>query len=415
MRLIDSIVSARATLRHGKTRSLLTMLGIVIGIASVIVLMSIGQSAQDLILGQVQGLGSNLIIVVPGGTNKGRFSSPAASQGIVVQSLKQQDVDALSREPSIVGVTEEVRGQGSAVYGDNSITVTYEGVPANFFAIRNFPVPHGYAFTDDDVRSFNHVAVIGSSLATSLFGPNSDPIGQFMRIQNVSVRIVGVLGAKGTGAFGIDQDNLVLVPISVGQKQMLGTDYFTDIVAQGNEKYTVDFIKSRIQAIVEQNHGITDANKDDFTILTQQDLLSLLDNITSILKLFLTSIASISLVVGGIGIMNIMLVSVIERTREIGLRKAVGATDRDILQQFLVEAIMITFIGGIIGILLGGAFVTIAYVILTKFFALGWVFEFPPQAVLIAVAVSSVTGIVFGLYPARQAARKSPIDALRYE
>lgn len=415
MRFKDSVISARATLKHGKARSLLTMLGIVIGIASVIVLMSIGQSAQDLILSQVQGLGSNLIIVIPGGTNKGRFSSPAANQGIIVQSLKQQDVDALVRDPSISAVTQEARGQGSAVFGDNDVTVTFEGVPANFFTVRNFEVARGYQFTDDDVRSFNHVAVIGSSLAASLFGPNSDPIGQYMHIKNVSVRVVGTLVKKGTGAFGIDQDNIVIVPITVGQKQMLGTNYFTDIVVQGNPSYTIDFTKSRVETIIEQNHGITDANKDDFTILTQQDLLSLLNNITSILKLFLTAIASISLVVGGIGIMNIMLVSVIERTREIGLRKAVGATDRDILQQFLVEAVMITFIGGVIGILIGGAIVTLAYFVLTNFFALGWVFEFPPTAVAIAVAVSSITGIVFGLYPARQAARKSPIDALRYE
>ena len=415
MRLRDSFISARATLKHGKVRSFLTMLGIVIGISSVIVLMSIGASAQDYILGQVQGLGSNLIIVIPGNSGNGRFQSPAQAQGIVIDSLKQLDVDALERDPSIVAVTEEVRGQADVVYGDNDVTVTYDGVPSNFFAIRNFAIGRGYPFTDDDVNSFNHVAVIGSKLADTLFGPGSDPIGQSIRVKNVSFRIVGVLAPKGTGAFGIDQDNLVIVPVSVAQKQMLGITYFNDIVVQANNAYTVDFAKSRVQNILEQSHGITNSDKDDFTIQTQQDVLAILGNITSVLTLFLTAIASISLIVGGIGIMNIMLVSVIERTKEIGLRKAVGATDRDILQQFLVEAIMLTFVGGVIGIALGGIVVTAAYLIIAKALAVSWTFEFPISAVITAVAVSSITGIAFGLYPARQAARKSPIEALRYE
>jgi putative ABC transport system permease protein len=415
MRIKDLIVSARSTLKHGKTRSLLTMLGIVIGIASVIVLMSIGQSAQDYILSQVQGLGSNLIIVIPGGSGNGKFQSPAQAQGIIVTSLTQQDVDALSRDPSISAVTEEVRGQGNAIYEDNTETVTYDGIPANFFPIRNFGVAEGYPFTDADVQSFNHVAVIGSELASTLFGPNSDPVGQNILLQNINFRIIGVLEKKGTGAFGVDQDNLALIPISVAQKQMLGINYFNDITIEANPNYTIAFTQSRVQNILEQDHNITDPNKDDFTIQTQADLLSIISSITSVLTLFLTAIASISLIVGGIGIMNIMLVSVIERTREIGLRKAVGATDRDILQQFLVEAIALTFIGGVIGIALGALVTGLAYFAITSFSTISWTFEFPLSAVIIAVAVSSITGIAFGIYPARQAARKSPIDALRYE
>ena len=415
MRFKDSITSARATLKRGKTRSLLTMLGIVIGISSVIVLMSIGQSAQDYILGQVQGLGSNLVIVIPGGTQNGRLSAPAASQGIIVTSLKQADVDALARDPSVAAVTEEARGQTDAVFGDNDKTITFDGVPANFFTVRNFVVAEGYPFTNDDVQSFNHVAVIGSALADTLFGAGSDPIGQSIRVKNISFRVIGVLAAKGTGAFGIDQDNIVLVPITVGQKQMLGTDYFTDIMVEANSSYTIDFAKARVQSILEQDHGITDPVKDDFTIETQQDVLSLLGNITSILTLFLTAIASISLIVGGIGIMNIMLVSVIERTREIGLRKAVGATDNDILQQFLIESVMLTFIGGVIGIVIGALVVGAVYLLIAKVLAIAWTFEFPLSAVIAAVAVSSITGVAFGIYPARQAARKNPIEALRYE
>jgi len=415
MRISDLVKSSQATLRHGKMRSLLTMLGIVIGISSVIILMSIGQSAQDYILAQVQGLGSNLIIIIPGGTNNGKFSSPAAAQGIIVTSLVQQDVDALGRDPSISAVTEEARGQAEASFGDNSESVTFDSVPANFFTIRNFTVANGYPFTDNDVQSLNHVAVIGSSLASTLFGPGSNPVGQYIEVKNIQFRVVGVLAAKGTGAFGIDQDSLVLVPITVGQKQMLGINYFSDIEVQANDAYTVSFAQSRVETILEQDHNITDPAKDDFTIETQQDVLSLLGNITSILTLFLAAIASISLVVGGIGIMNIMLVSVIERTKEIGLRKSVGATNNDILQQFLVESVMLTFIGGIIGIALGGLVVGAAWLVITKIAGIAWTFAFPLSAVLIAVLVSSVTGIAFGIYPASQAARKSPIEALRYE
>jgi putative ABC transport system permease protein len=415
MRVSDLIKSSRATLKHGKMRSLLTMLGIVIGISSVIVLMSIGRSAQDYILAQVQGLGSNLIIILPGGTNNGRLSSPASAQGIIITSLVQQDVDALARDPSISGVTEEARGQATASVGDNNETITFDSIPANYFTVRNFAVQTGYPFTDNDVQSLNHVAVIGSTLASTLFGPGSDPVGQYINVKNIQFKVVGVLASKGTGAFGVDQDNLVLVPITVGQKQMLGINYFSDIEVQANNAYTIPFVQSRVESILEQDHNITDPSKDDFTIETQQDVLSLLGNITSILTLFLAAIASISLVVGGIGIMNIMLVSVIERTKEIGLRKSVGATNNDILQQFLVESVMLTFIGGVIGIALGGVVVGLAWLIITKVADIAWTFAFPLSAVLLAVAVSSVTGIAFGIYPARQAAKKSPIEALRYE
>jgi len=414
MKLTDSIKSAQATLKHGKTRSLLTMLGIVIGIASVIILMSIGQSAQDLILNQVEGIGSNLIFIVPGGTN-GKFQSPAASQGIIIKTLVQNDVDALAREPSISGVAPIVSGQTSAVYGENNLTITYQGVTANFFTIRNYTVTNGFAFTDQDVTAYNHVVVIGSDLATTLFGKYINPVGKSIRLGNTTFRVAGVLKSMGVGVGGVNQDDLALMPVTVAQNQMLGINYFQYVLVEANPAYNTSFITSRIQSVLEQDHAITNSSKDDFTIETQADILSLLGNITSILTIFLTAIASISLIVGGIGIMNIMLVSVIERTREIGLRKAVGATDRDILQQFLVEAVMLTFIGGVIGIAIGAVVVTAVYLILSTFFSIGWVFAFPLSAVVIAVIVSSVTGVGFGLYPARQAARKSPIEALRYE
>ncbi|KKW43722.1 MAG: ABC transporter, membrane protein [Parcubacteria group bacterium GW2011_GWB1_57_6] len=397
-------------------RSILTMLGIVIGIASVIILMSIGRSAQDIILNQVQGIGSNLIIVIPGAPANGKFAPPASSQGIIITSLVQRDIDTLKREPSISGAAGEVRGQAEVVYGNNSATVGYQGVTSDFFSIRNLDVKVGQRLSAGDISSGNHIVVLGPELAETLFGTTVSPVNKTVRLKDVSFRVVGVLSKGGSGPFGVDQGNLVIMPISVAQKQLLGITYFNDIIVEGDAAYDVDFVKARITSVLRQNHGITNPNKDDFDIRTQEDVLSLLGNITSVLTLFLAAIASISLIVGGIGIMNIMLVAVTERTREIGLRKAVGATNGDILQQFLIESVLLTFAGGIIGIALGAGVVGLAYFVLTTFFpSIGWVFAFPLSSVVLGLAVSGIAGIAFGLYPARQAARKNPIDALRYE
>lgn len=411
----DALKTATRSLTHGKMRSILTMLGIVIGIASVIVLMSIGQSAQDLILGQVQGIGSNLIIITPGAPNNGKFSSPASAQGIVITSLQQRDVDALQREPSVSASAALVSGQAEVVYGNNNKVVSYQGVTPNMFSVRNLTVGKGFAFTKADVDSGNHVVVIGPDLANTLFGATLNPIDKTIRVKNVSFRVVGVLSKGGVGAFGVDQGNIVIMPITVAQKQLLGISYLNVILVQANASYDIDFAKSRVTSTLRQDHSITDPNKDDFTIQTQADVLAILGSITSILTLFLAAIASISLVVGGIGIMNIMLVAVTERTREIGLRKAVGATDKDILQQFLIESVLLTSLGGIIGITLGAVIVGLVYFIISTFFSIGWVFAFPISAVILALAVSGVAGIAFGIYPARKAGKKNPIDALRYE
>jgi len=413
----DAFKTSVRSLSHGKMRSFLTMHGIVIGIASVIILMSIGQSAQNLILGQVQSIGSDLIIIMPGAPSNGKFSSPSSAQGIIITSLKQRDVDSLEREPSINFAVPEVRGQGDAVYGNNNVNVSFTGSTADFFQVSNLAkVSEGQTFSKSDVDSGNHVIVIGPELATTLFGPNIDPIDKTIHLKGVSLRVVGVLSKGGTGAFGVDIGNLVVMPISVAQKQFLGTDYFNVIIAQANPSYDINFVKSRITFSLRQNHGITDPNKDDFNIQTQADILAILGTITSVLTFFLAAIASISLVVGGIGIMNIMLVSVTERTREIGLRKAVGATDNDILQQFLIESVLLTFIGGIVGIAIGAGIVGLIYFVLSTFFpSVGWVFAFPISAVILGLSVSGISGIAFGIYPARKAGKKNPIDALRYE
>ncbi len=409
----DAFRTATRSLAQSKTRTALTMLGIVIGIASVIVLMSIGQSAQDMILGQVQGIGSNLVIIIPGAPSGSGFSPPASARGIVITTLQQRDLDALQREPSISSVAAEVTGQAEAVYGGNNKTINYQGVTGEFFSVRNMAIGKGRAISRTDIDSDDHVAVIGPSLAVTLFGPNIDPLNKNIRLKNVTLRVVGVLGTAG--ALGASQGDLVIMPISIAQKELLGISYFNVILAQANSDYEVSFVKSRIISVLRQNHGITDVTKDDFSIQTQEDILSILGNITSILTIFLAAIAAISLVVGGIGIMNIMLVAVTERTREIGLRKALGATDADILQQFLIESILLTMIGGIIGIAVGAALVGLIYFVVTTFFSIGWVFAFPISAVILGVGVSTFAGLVFGIYPARQAGRKNPVEALRYE
>jgi putative ABC transport system permease protein len=411
----DAFKTSTRSLTQGKMRSFLTMLGIVIGIASVILLMSIGESAQKLIIGQVEGIGSNLIYVVPGAPSGDGFSSPASSQGIIITSLVQRDIDALYREPSVMSATGEVRGQAEIIYTTKNKTINYQGVTEDFFNVRDMDVGQGRIFSKGDVDSGNHVAVIGPDLAESLFGSNVTPINKTVRLKNISFRIIGVLEKGGTGAFGVDQGNLVIIPITIAQKQLLGMSYFNDIIIKANPDYELSFAKSRVTSVLRQNHGITGSTKDDFDIQTQEDILSLLGNITGILTLFLAAIASISLVVGGIGIMNIMLVAVTERTREIGLRKAVGATNADILQQFLIESVLLTLTGGLIGIAFGGALVGIVYLALSNFTDIGWVFAFPVKAVILALTVSTFSGLVFGIYPARKAGKKNPIDALRYE
>lgn len=414
MKLKDSFKTASLGLKHAKIRSILTILGIIIGVGSVILLMSIGNSAQILILNQVQGAGSNLVFIVPGATKGSRFSSPASVQGIIIKTLVKEDLEAIKKDQAIEKAAPEARGQGRISYSNNDAAVSFEGTTGDFFTIRNFSVEKGRIFSNADVDSFSRVIVLGQEIAKTLFG-DINPIDKTVRLKEVSFKVIGVLEKKGLGPFGIDQDNIALIPVSVAQKQMLGISYYNSIVVQASDAYNIEYAKERITSILRQNHRIDNPDKDDFTIRTQEDALSLLGNITSILSAFLTAIASISLVVGGIGVMNIMLVSVVERTKEIGLRKAVGATNGDILQQFLLEAIILAFIGGVAGIILGSSLAFIISLFLKSYLATGWVFSLPFSAILWGVGVSTATGIIFGIYPARQASLKSPIEALRYE
>jgi putative ABC transport system permease protein len=414
MRISDATKTAWRGIMNAKARSFLTMLGIVIGIGSVIVLMSIGSSAEKLILSEIEGIGSNLVFITPGATKGSKFASPAAFLGITIKTLQDKDLESLRREASIERVTAEVRGQAKVVYESNDVTITFTGNDQEYFAIRNFKFDAGGPLSATDVSSFNRVAVLGSEIAKTLFG-NTDPIGKNIRLKDLSFRVVGVLAGEGVGPFGIDQDNLIMVPVSVAQKVMLGINYYNAVTTQVKDSYDITFAKGRIESTLRFNHRITDPNKDDFTVQTQEDFIAILGNVTGILTVFLTAVASISLVVGGIGIMNIMLVSVVERTREIGLRKALGARNRDIVLQFLIESVVLTCVGGIIGIIGGIGITFIIYIVLTQFLNTGWFFSIPVSGVFISFTVAALTGLLFGIYPARKAAQKNPIEALRYE
>lgn len=405
----DAFRTATRSLTHRRMRSSLTMLGIVIGIASVITIMSLGQSAQAYILGQVQSFGTDIISINPGAPTSG---PPAAVQGIVITTLNQRDVDSLENEPSIVRAAARVSGQATIAHGNTDRSVVWHAFSPVGFHMFNMELSSGNTFTDADAKAYRKVVILGSTVAKDLFG-DVDPVGKQVRLKDSTFRVVGVFASKGAGIFSFD--DYAVMPLSVGQKQMLGIDYYHELSVQFDSRYDSDFVKSRITSILRQNHHILDPSKDDFMITAMEEAVDIIKSITSALTLFLSAIATISLVVGGIGIMNIMLVSVTERTREIGLRKAVGATERDILQQFLIEAVLLTMLGGVIGIALGATIVGLAYAAIIHFTTIEWIFAFPLSAVALAFVVSTFSGLAFGIYPARQAARKNPIDALRYE
>jgi len=409
MKLNDAIRSALRGMHQGKVRTLLTMLGIIIGVSSVILIMSLGASAQSYILGQLESFGSDIISINPGAPTSG---PPAAVQGIVIKTLNQRDAESLENEPAITNVVARVSGQSRAVYGSESRQVVWHALPPEAFEMFGLDLAAGQFFTESDSQAYNKVVILGTDVVEDLFG-DVNPVGKSIRLKDFSFRVIGVLESKGAGIFSFD--DYAIIPLTVGQKQMLNIDYYHEVHAEYDPAYDAEFVKSRITSVLRQNHRINDPSKDDFMVTSTEEAISVISGITSALTLFLSAIAAISLVVGGIGIMNIMLVSVTERTREIGLRKALGATERDILKQFLVESVILTSVGGGIGIIAGGAFTALAYYGVTYGAGIEWMFRLPPQAVLMAVGVSVGTGLVFGVYPARKAARKNPIDALRYE
>ncbi len=405
-------LTARRGLAANRSRSLLTLLGIVIGITAIILVMSVGRGAEELILSQIRGLGSRTIIVEPGREPKG----PSNFAEVFTDSLKVRDLGSLTnpaKVPGVVGITPNVIQVMTVTVGNESTRTSVIGSADLLVNILGIYPSQGNFFTQGEIRQKASVAVIGAEVKRKLFGA-SEALGQKIRIKDRTFRVIGLFPEKGQVAL-FDVDELVVVPYSTAQEYLLGINHFNSIILQAETEAAVPRVVNDIKLTLRENHGIDDPEKDDFHITTQADAAERVGTVTGILTALLTSIAAISLLVGGIGIMNIMLVSVTERTREIGLRKALGATNKDILRQFLLEAILLTGLGGVIGIILGALLALATAFVLSQVVSIGWRFAFPFSGAILGLLVSGLVGLIFGIYPARRAAEKSPIEALRYE
>ncbi len=398
-------IAVNALLRN-KFRAFLTMLGIIIGVASVIAMLAIGEGSKISIQQQIAGMGLNLVSVVPGSQQRGGIQFGAST----MQSLKETDVNAIISEcPAVLAATPEVRGNGQVVYGSANWPTSVFGENEDYLQIRERSVASGRMFTDRELASAAKVCLLGETVVQNLFSPGNDPVGTIIRFKKVPFQVIGVLAQKGLNTFGQDQDDLVLAPFTTVQKRILAITYVQAIYTSAIDSRSTDLAAKQIEETLRRHHRIKANDQDDFTIRNQAELLSTFSSVSNILTVLLGIIAGISLLVGGIGIMNIMYVSVTERTREIGLRMAVGGKSYDILMQFLTESMLISITGGIIGILVG--------IISSKIIGsiMSWPVAVLPGSEILSFAVCTVIGIFFGWYPARKAANLDPIDALRYE
>ncbi|MDO8442800.1 MAG: ABC transporter permease [bacterium] len=413
MKLNYTFKTAAKGLSANKSRTALTILGIVIGITAIILVMSLGEGAQNLILGQIQSIGSKTIAIVPGKQPKGVMDAMST----FTDSLKNRDLDALKNKNNIPyagTIMPLVFGSETMVFESNAYRPTIFGATPFFSKIYNISPEEGRIFSDEEVAGYADVVVIGSKVKEELFGANNEALNKKVKIKGRNFKVVGILGTKGQSTF-INFDTAAIVPYTTAQQYLFGIKYYNRIVVEADSELNVARTVEDIKITLRNSHNITNASDDDFFVETQAEAIKTVSTITNVLTLFLAAVAAISLLVGGVGIMNIMLVSVTERTREIGLRKALGATDRDILTHFLLEAIILTSVGGIIGIALGLSLAFLISLILTNYLNMAWAFSFPVLAIILGLGVSSIVGLGFGLYPARQASKKSPIEALRYE
>ena len=397
---------ALRALANNKLRAFLTMLGIIIGVASVIAMLAIGQGSKKSIQQQISEMGSNMIMIHPGAEMRGGVRQDPSA----MQTLKLENYEKLSEECTYLsGISPNVSSSGQLVAGANNYPSSVSGVSMDYLTIRQLTVEQGEMFTENDIRTAAKVCVIGKTIVDNLFPDGSDPIGKVIRCNQIPFRVIGVLKSKGYNSMGMDQDDVVLAPYSTVMKRLLAQTYLSGIFASALTEDMTDEAVDEITTILRREHKLKETDDDDFTIRTQQELSSMLNTTTDLMTTVLACIAGISLVVGGIGIMNIMYVSVTERTREIGLRMSVGARGVDILSQFLIEAILISITGGLIGVIIGcgASFMikTIAH----------WPVFIQPWSVLLSFLVCTVTGVFFGWYPAKKAADLDPIDALRYE
>ena len=397
---------ALRALANNKLRAFLTMLGIIIGVASVIAMLAIGQGSKRSIQQQISEMGSNMIMIHPGAEMRGGVRQDPSA----MQTLKLENYEKLSEECTYLsGISPNVSSSGQLVAGSNNYPSSVSGVSIDCLNIRQLSVEQGEMFSENDIRTAAKVCVIGKTIVDNLFPDGSDPIGKVIRCNQIPMRVVGVLKSKGYNSMGQDQDDVVLAPYTTVMKRLLAQTYLGGIFASALTEDMTEEAVEEITSILRREHKLKATDDDDFTIRTQQELSSMLNTTTDLMTTLLACIAGISLVVGGIGIMNIMYVSVTERTREIGLRMSVGARGVDILSQFLIEAILISITGGVIGVIIGcGASFMIKSIA-------HWPVFIQPWSVLLSFAVCTITGVFFGWYPAKKAADLDPIDAIRYE
>lgn len=406
MNLANLFKIAVRALANNKLRGFLTMLGIIIGVASVITMLAIGQGSKKSIQAEISEMGSNMIMIQPGGDMRGGVRQSADN----METLKLKDYEDIVNETRYVSaVSPSVNSSGQAIYGANNTPTSVYGISPGYMEIRRYKVQDGEMFTEQDINTAAKVCLVGKTVVDNLFPNGENPIGKIIRFQKLPFRIVGVLESKGYNSMGMDQDDLMLAPYTTIQKKILAITHLQGITCSAlKEEYTEQAI-DEITEILRRNHKLKDSDDDDFTIRSQQELSSMLTSTTDMMTVLLAAVAGISLVVGGIGIMNIMYVSVTERTREIGLRMSIGAKGIDILAQFLIESVLISVTGGLIGVFLG-----VGSSLLVNIVA-----HFPiyiqPWSVLLSFIVCTATGIFFGWYPAKKAALLDPIEAIRYE
>ena len=397
---------ALRALANNKLRGFLTMLGIIIGVASVITMLAIGQGSKRSIQAQISEMGSNMIMIQPGADMRGGVRQDASA----METLKLQDYEDIVNETRYVSATSpSVNSSGQAIYGANNAPTTVYGISPDYMEIRRYEGEDGDMFSDQDVQTAAKVCVIGKTVVDNLFPGGENPVGKVIRFQKLPFRVVGVLKSKGYNSMGMDQDDLILAPYTTIQKKILAITHLQGITCSALKEEYTDQAIDEISEILRRNHRLRETDDDDFTIRSMQELSTMLTSTTDIMTTLLAAVAGISLLVGGIGIMNIMYVSVTERTREIGLRMSIGAKGMDILAQFLIESILISVTGGLIGVLFGVGAALIVNVVA----------HFPiyiqPWSVLLSFVVCTVTGVFFGWYPAKKAAQLDPIEAIRYE
>ncbi|WP_199121460.1 ABC transporter permease [Pedobacter sp. ASV28] len=406
MNIVNLLRIAFRALQRNKLRAFLTMLGIIIGVAAVIVMVAIGQGSKQSIHDQLANMGSNMITVLPASNISGGVKIAGSS----FQTLTEKDIIALKQEGKYISeVSPAVTSRGQSINGAMNWPTTMTGVTPEYLDIRKLTIKSGRSLLPRDVTTSAKVCLIGQTVADNLYPNGENPVGRVIRFGNIPFQIVGLLDEKGFNAFGQDQDDILVAPVSTVQNRILATIYYQYIYASASSEQVTDLATAEVTAILRKSHRLKVSDQNDFTVRTQEQLISTLSATTSLLTILLTVIAGISLVIGGIGIMNIMYVSVTERTREIGLRMSIGAKGKDILMQFLIEAILISLTGGIIGVLLG--FISTKMVTLL----LNWPTLISESSVILSFIVCALTGIFFGYYPAQKASRLDPIDALRYE